>query len=159
MTVSAYASGRTLLAFGASGHNVSLRDRSNAQSADPSHADNELLHRGEPLVAGDQVGCARAPITNNPQNARDPNKPGPSCVSPRPQLKRESSPVASSSPSQQKLSQHLKYMVRARISEFESSHPSQPERSHRCGICAWEKRPLQSCRRLRLVLIGPGVLS
>jgi hypothetical protein len=41
-------------------------------------------------------------------------------VSPRPQLKREWSPVASPSPSQRKLSQHLKYIVRARISEFES---------------------------------------
>ena len=36
-------------------------------------------------------------------------------------------------PSQQKLSQHLKYIVRARISEFESYHPSHAVRSLRAS--------------------------
>ena len=58
-------------------------------------------------------------------------------VSPRPQLKREWSPVASPSPSQQKLSQHLKYIVRARISEFESYHPAR--QYGLCGILIPER--------------------
>src|SRR5712691_9325342 len=37
-------------------------------------------------------------------------------------------------PSKKGLSQHLKYMARARISEFESSHPSQAVRSLRCDF-------------------------
>src|ERR1700738_4276234 len=52
------------------------------------------------------------------------------------QLKREWSLAASLSPSQRELSQHLKYIVRDRISEFESSHPSQAVRSRRpCWTC------------------------
>ena len=62
-------------------------------------------------------------------------------VSPRRQLKREWSPVASPSPSQQKLSQHLKYMVRARISEFESSHPS-----HAVSLCGLMSAPTGELR-------------
>src|ERR1700730_9025757 len=46
------------------------------------------------------------------------------------QLKREWSLAASLSPSQRELSQHLKYIVRDRISEFESSHPSHGVEDH-----------------------------
>jgi hypothetical protein len=67
----------------------------------------------------------------------------PSCASPTPQLKREWSPVASCSPSQQGLSQHLKYMARARILEFESSHPRQ-------AVSLREQNMIQACRRRRL---------
>jgi hypothetical protein len=45
-------------------------------------------------------------------------------VSPPPQLKREWSPVGSYNPSSTELLQYLKYMARARISEFESYMPS-----------------------------------
>ena len=42
--------------------------------------------------------------------------PGPSCVSPAPQLTREWSRLASIGPSQRDLSRYLKYMARARLS-------------------------------------------
>src|ERR1700738_1926205 len=48
------------------------------------------------------------------------------------QLKREWSLAASLSPSQRELSQHLKYIVRDRISEFESSLTP----ARQCGLAA-----------------------
>src|ERR1700737_2109727 len=67
------------------------------------------------------------------------------------QLKREWSLAASLSPSQRELSQHLKYIVRDRISEFESSHPSHGvggpvEPIRRCAS-GWENH---RCRPLLL---------
>ena len=43
-------------------------------------------------------------------------------------------------PSQRELSRHLKYMARARIPEFESSHPRQAVRSLRCDFRVCENR-------------------